>query len=155
MPVAEVVRRQAARGSDEAPERRTIPAVPARSGSATLRVTVLRQMHTPTREVRQVRTLRIEPGRGGAPGPVGAPGSAGPVGAAGAPGRPGTVMVVRQAPVAAPVPAAPVTVHTPPAPLAGTAGPGWPADHLEDVAARVLRSIERRATAQRERMGRP
>jgi len=126
---------------------RMLPAPPS------LTVTVLRPVLAPGRDGAVLRLVRVEPGRPGAAGPAGL---AGPAGPAGAPGSLTQTVVVRRsaAVAAAPAVAAPGFAVVPAEPSAAAAAPVWSDDHLEDVAAKVLRSIERRAVAQRERMGR-
>lgn len=132
---------------------RTVPApVRAEMPAPHLTVSVLRPVAGRSREVRGSRLLRIESASTPVPGPAGPPGST---------GTPGVAVVVRRTPVAAAAPAAaavapPMPFPTPrmgSAPAAAASGAG-PEFDVEELTARVLRSIERRAAAQRERMGR-
>jgi hypothetical protein len=121
--------------------------------------------------IAETSTLRIErqplawtPNAPSIPGPVGPPGAPGRPGADGAPGmlaRPRSDLVVR----AASLPAGPtreVAMGTTSAPAATTpepavvpSSPTPPMPSVADLTTEVIRGIERRATAQRERLARP
>lgn len=117
-------------------------------------------------------TIRVEsaapPGLPGAPppaaaGPRGEAGGRGPQGVPGsAPGRPRPALVVRSNPprAAAPGPSDPPLTATADAPRAvrpagepAVAPP--PVPSIDEITTQVIRRIERRATAQRERLARP
>lgn len=131
---------------------------PTSTTTAFERTTILRARTLQTTTMVAARAARVEPGPAGARGEVGRTGPAGPPGRAWVPPSMPSMPSMTLATTSAarhPTPDASIHAAAAPsfAPPASSSSPAATAADLDSLTTQVIRRIERRAIAQRERMG--